>query len=194
MIRKQNSGRVRFKYDPSLPLDLTCDFNIDPMCWSVAQNFHPYGYTFKEYTEHTTIIEKVARKVADDFKNQHCKILYLYGDPAGKARSMQTMRSHYDVIYQVFKAAGWDVIRQYKDSQRVTERLNATNKRLEDYANKNEAFEFISSECTELVESIEQTKRKDDGIDKDGMEHHSDAWSYRIAKKHPVRALEHSIV
>ena len=38
-----------------------------------------------------------------------------------------------------------------------------------------------------LIESIEQTQRKSkDEILKDGMEHHFDGWSYRIAAKYPV--------
>jgi hypothetical protein len=186
-----NNGR--FKYDPGLPIELQCDFNIDPMCWSVGQEFGRYGYTFKEYTERTTITENVALKVVKDFKDHKRKELYLYGDPSGRASNTKSLESDYDIIVKIFRQHGWYVIRSYAKSQGVKDRMNATNKRLQDWEHDGEAFEFISEDCPKLIESIEQTKRKDDGIDKDGMEHHSDGWSYKIAKKYPTKQRDVSI-
>ena len=54
---------------------------------------------------------------------------------------------------------------------------------MRDWENDNKVWEFIDPSCKNLIESIEQTKRKDDGIDKDGMEHHFQAWAYRIESK-----------
>jgi hypothetical protein len=177
----------RFKYTPDLPLELTCDFNIDPMCWSVAQVFTRYSWTFKEYTEHTTLTENVAIKFTKDFKDHKLKECYLFGDPSGKARSTKSLQSDYDIIERILRNAGWAVIRNVAKQQPVMDRINAANKRLSDWEHENEAFEFVDCKCVKLIESIEQTQRKDDGIEKDGMEHHSDGWSYRIAKKYPVR-------
>ncbi len=86
----------------------------------------------------------------------------------------------------------WNVIRRYNEegNPHIYERLNAANKRLADWQHGGDAFEFVSPNCPKLIESIEQTQRKDDGILKDGTEHHSDAWSYRIYKKYPTKKVE----
>lgn len=187
------STNGEFKYDSDLALELCCDFNIDPMCWSVSQDIGKgKTFTFKEYTEHTTITESVIVKFVRDFINHRGRTVYIYGDASGKAGSTRSHESDYDIIYRVLKANNWNVVRQYneKNNPPIIDRLNAANKRLSDWQHNGESFEFISVDCPKLIESIEQTQRKDDGIEKDGMEHHSDAWSYRIAKKYPIKTFE----
>ena len=161
------------------------------MCWSVAQTLGKYGFTFKEYTEQTTITENVITKFVRDFKEHKAKTVYIYGDASGKHGGTRSRESDYDIIIRVLRANDWNVITQIRSSNPpIIERLNAANKRLSDWEHNGEAFEFIDGSCKKLIESIEQTKRKDDGIDKDGMEHHSDAWSYRIARKYPFLRRE----
>jgi len=182
----------QLKYDPRLPLELTCDFNIDPMCWSVAQDLGKgIALTFKEYTERTTITENVITKFIHDFKEHQNKLVYIYGDRSGRSGGTRSRSTDYDIIKRVLSANGWQYVDQsFRDNPNINDRLNCANKRLADWEYNGEAFEFITPECKKLIESIEQTQRKDDGIDKDGSEHHSDAWSYRIAKKYPIKKRE----
>lgn len=177
-----------YKCNEYLPLELQCDFNIDPMCWSVAQTVKGETYTFREYTERTTITEKVIAKFCQDFKDHKNKTVYLYGDPAGSARNTRSLKSDWDIIKSVLRDNGWEYIYQVRKRYGIKERINALNKRLCDWEYGNKAWEFVDPSCTKLIESIEQSQRKDDGIDKSqNIEHHLDAWSYRIIHKHPIR-------
>lgn len=177
-----------FEYDPASPIQLSCDFNIDPMCWSVSQERHGEDITFREYTEETTITETVARKVVHDFKDHEYKTVFLYGDASGKFGSTRSRNSDYDIIRDVFRQAGWTIYMYHNISNPShSDRLAAANKRLKDFSKDDKAFEFITENCSKLIESIEQTQVKDGGILKDGIEHHFDAWSYRIGYKYPAQ-------
>ena len=39
-------NKLKLKYNPNLPLHLTCDFNVDPMCWALA---HPEEVRYDRY-------------------------------------------------------------------------------------------------------------------------------------------------
>ena len=41
-------NKLHLKYNPNLPLHLTCDFNVDPMCWAVAHKDKEDVYFFDE--------------------------------------------------------------------------------------------------------------------------------------------------
>lgn len=172
-----------YKCNENLPLELCCDFNIDPMCWSVAQTIKGETYTFKEYSERTTITENVIQKFCRDFISHKNKFVYIYGDPSGTAGNTKSRRSDYDIIKHILRINKWEYIDQIQRSTRHADQINYANKRLRDWENDNKVWEFIDPSCKNLIESIEQTKRKDDGIDKDGMEHHFQAWAYRIESK-----------
>jgi len=178
-----------FIYDPKSALQLTCDFNINPMCWNVSQRRGIEDVTFKEYTVTTTITETVIKKFIFDFEEHQNKIVYIYGDESGKSGSTKSRLSDYEIMEQLLKRAGWLVHMEYnKSNPSHADRIAATNKRLKDYENDDRPCEFITDECIALIESIEQTEKKDgSSILKNGMEHHFDAWSYRIAKKYPVK-------
>ena len=43
-----DANKLNLKYNPNLPLHLTCDFNVDPMCWAHAHKDENYVYFFDE--------------------------------------------------------------------------------------------------------------------------------------------------
>lgn len=181
-----------FVYDPQSPLNLTCDFNIDPMCWSVSQDF-PGGrtWTFKEYTKRTTITSSVMQDFIRDFSGHASKMVYLYGDRSGHSRNTRSRSTDWSIMKDMLRSGGWQFVDQaFKGNPRHSLRIQSVNKRLSDWEFEGQAFEYVSPKCKKVIESIEQTETKDDGIDKNGMEHHFDAWSYRIAKKYPAKRVD----
>jgi len=62
------------------------------------------------------------------------------------------------------------------------------NKRLADWENNGKSWIEISENCKTLIDSLEQTRRKGDGIDKsDNIEHMTDGFRYYLTKKYPIR-------
>ena len=66
--------------------------------------------------------------------------------------------------------------------------INAVNKRLQDFEHNDKSWIIVHSGCKKIITSLEQTQRKDDGIDKNGAEHMSDTIRYLESYKYPVTA------
>lgn len=177
-----------FDYIPDMPLELNCDFNVNPMCWNISQTLKGTRYTFDEVTEKTTITEEVCNKIITKYAGHRNKIIRVYGDPAGRFGGTRSKHSDYGIILRMFKLAGWTVYLEVATKHPgMTERLNAMNKRLKDWENDYISWEFITPNCVKLIDSLQQTQREGDKILKDGSEHHLDAWSYPLAFKYPIR-------
>ena len=180
-----------WEYDPYSELELSMDFNVDPMCWLVSESQKSVDITFKEYTEDTTVTENVITKFCQDFAQHKNKTVYLYGDRSGRSRSTQSRFTDYQIIKSVLKNHGW----KYYDYTFIknpyhSEVINTVNKRFRDHENNNKAWEFILYSCVSLIDSLESTQAKDNQLVKDGIEHHFQAFGYRIAKKYPVKKRE----
>lgn len=167
-----------FNLDYNLPIQLHCDFNIDPMCWVVSQEIKGVRYTGKEFVEETTRTEYVIKKVLHELANWKCKEIELYGDASGKFGHTSSRYSDWEIIKRACKAAGW-VVHDYVPIKNPThiDRINALNKRLYDWETK-AISEYVHPRCKNLINSIEITERNSSGIIKNGMEHFFDAFSY----------------
>ena len=104
--RTDNAGDYAFKvaqYNPDLPLRLCCDFNVDPMAWTIAQFGVNPGTKLKEvywideiYLRNSNTVE-----ACQEFRNRyfnHQSSLYLYGDATGKARSTTSNVTNWKII------------------------------------------------------------------------------------------------
>lgn len=177
-------------YNSELPIVLSCDFNISPMSWIVIHEHSGRTLIFDELVDtYRTRTEDHAREFCSRFKDHKNKTVYLYGDATGKHGSTQSTMSNYAIIKTVLGSEGWRVLdRVPRSNPPVADRLNASNKRLSDYERDGESFVLISSRAENLINSIEMTRRKGDGIDKsDDIDHPAEAWSYYEAERYPVR-------
>ena len=171
-------------YNENLPLILSVDFNINPMCWGLAQEVKGFSSYFKEYTVEHTITEHVIAQVVEDMKNHKKKEIYIYGDATGRAGNTKSLETDYDYIFQALETAGWDVfdyVRRSNPSHK--DRISVSNKRFQDWENDNEVHFEVYAECVEIIDSLEQTQRKGHGILKNNMEHHSDHVTYYLYEK-----------
>ena len=176
-----------WKYSPNVELQLACDFNINPMCWSVSESAKGEDITFKEYTEGTTVTESVIGKFVKDFRYHKNKIIHLYGDRSGHSGSTRSRSTDYDIIKRILRVNNWTVYdKTFIANPRQVEMSNCINKRLSDWENQGKAWEFILVTCKNLIDSMEQTERKDDGIISNGVEHHFQAFGYRVCMKYPI--------
>lgn len=178
-------------YSPELPIVLCTDFNIEPMAWVCLHEIGAYSHVFSELVDNErTRTEDHISEFVVKFKDHKEKTIYLYGDASGKYGHTSSKQSNYDIIKQVLSNDGWNVV-DYVPSKNppVVDRLNASNKRLKDYQREGESFVLIDDICTDLIDSLETSRRKGDNIDKsDNVEHTAEAWSYYEVAKYPVES------
>ncbi len=175
-------------YDSHLPINLMCDFNVDPMCWSMGHEIKREDRIFDELAVHVTDTGTVISKFCSRYASHQNKVIYIYGDATGKRKDTRSKSSDYSIIKSVLQSKGWQVIMQVPLSNPpIKSRINAVNKRLCDWQCDDKSWVLISRKCRVLIDSLEQTRRKDDGIDKtDNVEHMSDGFGYYEAHKFPV--------
>ena len=53
-----NDNLLKLRYCPDLPLYLTCDFNVDPMCWALAHKDNDNVYFFDEIVVEKTTTQQ----------------------------------------------------------------------------------------------------------------------------------------
>jgi len=177
----------KYEHNLDLPLELNCDFNINPMCWVVSQTIKGTRYTFKEYIIETTITEKAISQFISDFSKHRFKQVILFGDASGKFGSTNSRYSDWDIIKKMLKAHSWTVFDRIplRNPSHI-DRLNIVNKRLKDFENNDKSWEVVSYNCSKLIESIESTERTENSIVKNGMEHLFDSWSYGLCQDYPI--------
>lgn len=74
-------------YDPNQKIYLTCDFNVDPMCWALAHRPNRYEFHFFDeiVRENTNIISTVETFVTR--YGEHKAGIVITGDASGKSRT-----------------------------------------------------------------------------------------------------------
>jgi len=177
------------EYYPDVPINLTCDFNVDPMCWCICQKIRGVDCFIDELVVHSTVTGNVIAEFIKRYKNHRYKEIYIYGDASGKFRDTRSKRSDYRIIVDMLQNAEWQVNREIRSKNPpIKSSVNAMNKRLRDWENDDRSWVKINPEkCPTLVDSLEQTRLKDNGIDKsDNVEHMSDAARYYFSYKYPV--------
>lgn len=94
------------KYNNEFPLHLTCDFNVDPMCWYIA-----FTDTKKVFVIDEIVIENTTtRQTAEEFCRRYPKHkgdIIINGDASGDYRSTQSERTNYKIIEQVLTEHGY---------------------------------------------------------------------------------------
>jgi len=193
--RRYNAGDLAFKvsqYNPNLPLNLCCDFNVDPMAWVITQ----YGFTSDGLKEIRVIDEIYIRnsntiECCNEFKSRyptHRSGVNLYGDATGKARHTNSNITNYQIIE--------NELGQYRVSNRVSlsnpgerDRINSVNGMI--CSSTQDRRVLINPKCKHLIADFEQVSYKEGTthIDKGKnlkLTHASDALGYFIESEHSL--------
>lgn len=92
-------------YDPSLPLTIACDFNVNPMCWLIAQ-VHEMPPSMPHLREVHVIDELVIRNtdtaatlriLAERYSHHTAGYVFL-GDAASRHRKTSATETDYEII------------------------------------------------------------------------------------------------
>lgn len=77
------------EYNPDFTLYLSCDFNVDPMCWALAHRANGEYRFFDEICLENVNTEMAAEEFVSRYKD-HKGPIVLTGDASGKNRSTQS--------------------------------------------------------------------------------------------------------
>ena len=155
------SVQVReIKYNPDLPLHLTCDFNVDPMCWEMAHKTTEKVFYFDELAIENTHTRECAEEFIARYGNHRGKII-INGDASGNYRSSTSEYTNYAIILQVLrKHFGNDrvelAIRDFNPP--IINRINAFNQRVK--TNKGIFNVYVDPKCKKLIYNIDYLKFK----------------------------------
>lgn len=194
--RKENAGDYAFKvanYDPRLPIGLCCDFNVDPMAWTLVQ----VGKTQQGLDEVRAFDEIFLKnsnteECCKEFINRypaHRSGLLLYGDATGKARHTSSNRSNWAIIEEMLARYG---ISKHVPMANPAERdrINSVNSMICNSKGQRRV-QVHPNRCKHLIRDLEQVSFKEGTtqIDKTkdiSLTHPSDGFGYMIEKEYSL--------
>ena len=177
--REKNVKEV--KYNPKKPIHIGQDFNTDPLCAVLWQEYHdkPNIRIFKTYSlshagEGDLLTERLCQQIKQEYPNN---TYYSYPDATGKARHSSARYSDIDILRRHFK------VKVKHINPLVVNRVNAMNKALQDNL-------IIDPSCQDLINDLERTTNKANTreIDKSNKEltHLTDALGYSVEWNYPT--------
>lgn len=180
--RKENN--INQEYVKDIPLFVTVDFNVSPMCWVLVQKIKNINYAIEELVRRNTNTEEMAKLVGDLYG--YDKHYVFYGDYSGTFRSTKSMSTDYDIIRQILPSSEFRV----KPNPSVVDRVNAVNSQLCNAKGERRLFINVAK-CPELTKDLEQVIWKEGKreIDKSNIErtHSSDAIGYYIDYEYSLK-------
>lgn len=191
-------------YDPTLPLVLAFDFNVEPGTATILQEQEYRGTNVQVAKRITAIIDEVwipknsntplvCKAIINKWSHHKGKVL-CYGDAAGGNRSTsQTDGNDWDLIQQYLCPVFGDrlELNVAKANPLVKSRINATNNRIMN-ADRIARLLVDPAKCPHIVEDFEgvqlvegTTDQLDKKTDKN-LTHLTDGIGYYIFEKFPV--------
>lgn len=176
------------KYDPTLPICVGCDFNVDPMCWTLSHYKNEKIYTFDEVFLRDTNTAKTMDHLHEKYM-QHTAGWKFYGDASGRARHTNATRSDYLIIKNDARFGEKKVFFPHKNPH-IRDRFASMNLAFLNAAG--EINMFISPECKHLINdfnaiSYEEGTSEIEDYDGTDLKHMSDAQGYFVHSVRPIR-------
>ena len=165
------------------PLEISCDFNVDLMCWHIGQELNGKDITF-DYVElegqaNTDLLCQMLKNKYD----KHSGGWIFYGDIAGSARRPESSRTNWAIIKDNFPSA--QIF--YQDIKNIKDRIDSTNARIKN--NRGEIKYQVTKNCKRLIKDYRQvTWEMLINKGKAGkLTHASDGESYKLHWKFDLR-------
>lgn len=188
------SGRVYYPFDrtvhigqypfnPSLPIHIGMDFNIDPMSAIIIQE-QSNGEIW--VVDEIILYGSNAQETADEIVRRYFRYINrisIYPDPAGNNRNHDRGETSLDIL----REAGLDQIFYKRKHPLVIDRINSVNRLFR--SADGTVLLRINETCRKFIEAAEQTIFKEGSreVDKSqGKEHPMDAFGYYADYRWPA--------
>lgn len=145
-------------YNPDYPLILTCDFNYNPMCWYLIQQYDDKWFILKELIENNVTTEEMCKIIETVIRNEYnTKELIIMGDAHGA--DLKTNGSDYQIMSIFFNKAGYKFIfKVLKSNPFIKDRLAVLRGFI--YNAKRERRLFVDSKCKRLLYNFDECKNQ----------------------------------
>lgn len=170
-----------FNYMNGSPLEVSCDFNVDLMCWNIGQERDGKDYVF-DYVEieNRANTEQLCLNLKEKYGN-HQGGFHFYGDISGNKRDPAASRTNWAIVQEHFP----DAKISYQPIRNIKDRVDAFNGRVH---NAKGIFWYVTKNCRRLIKDCRQvTWEHLMSKGKAGkLTHASDGESYKMFYKYPL--------
>jgi len=147
------------EYQSSARLHISCDFNVDPCMWVLAQRFPPKYHFIDEIVRENTTINEMCDDFARRYPPERVKNgITINGDASGNNRNVNTERKNetsYTILRNRLSELGFRDVRiaVRPKNPGVQDRVEAFNAKI---MNANgETFIYINPRCKHLIANLE---------------------------------------
>ena len=186
-------------YNRNMTLHLTCDFNVDPMCWEIAHVVDGDIQFIDELVIENTSTSQAVEEFIRRYPNHRGRLI-INGDASGEYRSAQSEFTNYAIIKNALEAYGYKPefhLRNFNPP--ILSRIQAFNAKVKNC--NGESHLFIDKKCkwllynmynlafkegTSIVDVPTQKQIQNDH-DLKFLEHPFDAASYLVEYYFPVK-------
>lgn len=146
-------------YQPEMDLHISCDFNVDPMCWVFAHKTDDKVFYFDEIAMENTTTAKACDEFYRRYPNHKGKII-VNGDASGDNRSCTSEYTNYVIINKKLLQFGYDVEIQIKAfNPPIKNRIMSFNSKVR--SANGEVCLFVDKKCEKLLYNIYNLKYKE---------------------------------
>lgn len=92
------------EYNPDLPIYLSCDFNVDPMCWVMAHRVNGEFHIFDELFVENTTTEESTEEFIQRYGDHKAGVI-ITGDAAGNQRRTESAKGLGTTNYKIMLSA-----------------------------------------------------------------------------------------
>jgi hypothetical protein len=157
------------------------DFNITPLCATIAVRQGETLYVIDEITLYSSNTDELAAEIKSRYPKSK---IFIYPDPAGSARSTKSAgRSDHDILAN----AGF-IVKAPRSHTPIRDRVNAVNARLCSASGLRQLF--ISPKCKYTIQCLERQVYKEGSTavpEKGEFDHMNDALGYMVDFIWPIK-------
>ena len=197
---KEDNRLEKINYIDSMPLHISCDFNVDPMSWVICHKTDKAVYYIDEIVIENTCTAETVKEFISRY-GEHKADIIINGDASGDSRSTSSEFTNYATIVNMLKEHFTDInidvdIRGFNPP--IQNRVAAWNAKMRN--NNGDVGIYISKKCKWLLYNINNLKYKEGTSLIDTPSHHQikndrqskflghifDAASYIIEYYYPI--------
>ena len=147
---KENIREI--KYQPDMDLHISCDFNVDPMCWVLAHKTDDKVFYFDEIVLENTTTAKSCEEFCNRYPAHKGKII-INGDASGDNRSCTSEYTNYVIMKKKLAQYGYETDIKIKSfNPPIKNRIMAFNSKVKNA--DGEICIYVDKKCEKLLYNI----------------------------------------
>lgn len=188
-----NSANIKdnIPFNPEYPLILACDFNYNPMCWYLMQEYNDCWFVIDELIYNNVTTHEMCKLIQPRIDELAPRELVIMGDSHGNDK--KTNGSDYGIMMAYFADCGYNyTLRVQKANPLIKERLAELRRYI--LNGKGDRRLFVSSKCKWLLYNFEECKNQ---LSNGGIKIPTDSEIQNDDRKrylvHPIDAMSYPI-